>query len=69
MYPGQVVVTLSYNPSYSGYRDQEDRSLKPSGANSLLDPILKYLSQKNQKRAGRVSPDKGPKFTPVIKKK
>jgi hypothetical protein len=32
---------LAYNPSYSGARDQEDRSLKPAGANILPDPILK----------------------------
>jgi hypothetical protein len=28
-------------PSYLGGRDQEDHSLKPAGANSLQDPILK----------------------------
>jgi hypothetical protein len=34
-------VAHTYNPSYLGGRDQEDRSLKPAGANSSGDPILK----------------------------
>jgi hypothetical protein len=34
------------NPSYSGGSDQEDRVLKPAGANSSGDPILKNLSTK-----------------------
>jgi hypothetical protein len=29
----------SYNPSYSGGRDQEDHSLKPAGVNRSSDPI------------------------------
>jgi hypothetical protein len=36
-----VLVAHTYNPSYSGGRDQEDCSLKPSEANSSRDPILK----------------------------
>jgi hypothetical protein len=46
-----VQVAHTCNPSYSGGRDQEDRSLKPAWANSSQDP-----SQKNpsQKRAGGV---------------
>jgi hypothetical protein len=31
----------TYNPSYSGGRDQEDSSLKSDWANSSQDPILK----------------------------
>jgi hypothetical protein len=32
-------VAHAYNPSYSGGRDQEDRGLKPAGANSSRDLI------------------------------
>jgi hypothetical protein len=42
----QALVAHACNPSYSGGRDQEDRSLKPARANSLRDPILKNPSQK-----------------------
>jgi hypothetical protein len=42
--PGTVVSRP--NPSYSGGRDQEDRSSKPAEAKSLSDPILKNPSQK-----------------------
>jgi hypothetical protein len=35
------MVAHACNPSYSGGRDQEDHSLKPSQANSLRDPISK----------------------------
>jgi hypothetical protein len=31
----------TYNPSYSGGRDQEDHGLKPALANSSRDPISK----------------------------
>jgi hypothetical protein len=34
-------VVHTYNPSYSGGRDQEDHSLKPVQANSSWDPISK----------------------------
>jgi hypothetical protein len=34
-------VAHTCNPSYSEDRNQEDRSLKPAQANSLLDPISK----------------------------
>jgi tRNA A22 N-methylase len=37
----QVLVAHTCNPSYTGGRDQEDRSLKPAWANSLRNPILK----------------------------
>jgi hypothetical protein len=38
--------SCAWNPSYSGGRDQEDRSLKSALANSSRDPILKNSSQK-----------------------
>jgi hypothetical protein len=34
-------VAHTFNPSYSGGRDQEDHSLKLSRANSLQDPVSK----------------------------
>jgi hypothetical protein len=34
-------VSHTYNPSYSGGRDQEDHGSKPACANSLRDPISK----------------------------
>jgi hypothetical protein len=39
-------VAYAYNPSYSGGRDQEDRSLKPVWTNSLQNPISQNPSQK-----------------------
>jgi hypothetical protein len=38
---GWAPVAYAYNPSYSGSRDQEDSSSKPTQANSLQDPISK----------------------------
>jgi hypothetical protein len=60
-------VALVYNPSYSGGRDQDYHSLKPVRANSLQDPILKNLSQKNW--AGAVAQGEGPEFKPRYCKK
>jgi hypothetical protein len=40
-----VVVPHTYNPSYSGGRDQ-NHSLKPAWANSLQDPISKKPNTK-----------------------
>jgi hypothetical protein len=37
----QVLVAHTCNPSYTGGRDQEDRSLKLAWTNSLRDPISK----------------------------
>jgi hypothetical protein len=37
---GQAPVTHTCNPSYSGGRNQEDRSSKPAQANGLWKPIL-----------------------------
>jgi hypothetical protein len=39
MQTGQASVAHAYNPSYSGGRDQEDRGLKSTPANSSQDPI------------------------------
>jgi hypothetical protein len=42
----RVPVTHTYNPSYTGGRDQEDHGLKPPWANSLRDPISKIPNTK-----------------------
>jgi hypothetical protein len=39
---------VAYNPSYSGGRDQEDRSLKPAWANSSQNCIKKTLHKKKK---------------------
>jgi hypothetical protein len=62
-----VPVAHAYNPSYSGGRHQEDRSLKPALANSLRDPILKNPITKNW--AGGVAQGEGPEFKPQYCKK
>jgi hypothetical protein len=54
-------VAHAYNPSYSGSRDQEDRSSKPAQADSSRDPISKKTSQK---RAGGAAQGVGPEFKP-----
>jgi hypothetical protein len=59
-------VAHACNPSYSGGRDQEDLSSKPTQANSSQDPILKNPSQK---RTGGVAQSKGPEFKPQYHKK
>jgi hypothetical protein len=50
----------AYNLSYSGGRDQEDCSLKPTWANSSQDPISKKTHHK--KRAGGVAQGIGSVF-------
>jgi hypothetical protein len=45
-------------------RDQEDRSSKPTQANSSKDPILKKKITK-KKRAGGVAQGEGPEFKPI----
>jgi hypothetical protein len=52
-------VAHACNSSYSGGRDQEDHSLKPTWANSSQDPISKIPSQI---RASEVVQGVGPKF-------
>jgi hypothetical protein len=44
------LVAHACNPNYSGGRGQEDRDLRPAGANSSRDPILK----KNHHKKGLV---------------
>jgi hypothetical protein len=44
-----VLVAHTYNPSYSGGRNQEDHSSKPAWANSSRDPIWKYPSHTKKK--------------------
>jgi hypothetical protein len=55
-----VLWTHTCNPSYSGGRDQEDHSSKPTWANSSRDPISKKPNTK--KRAGGVAEGVGPEF-------
>jgi hypothetical protein len=58
---GQAPVAHTCNPSYSGGRDQEDQSSKPTQANSLQDPILKKTHHK-KKRASGMAQGVGPEF-------
>jgi hypothetical protein len=46
----QALVAHACNPSYSGGRDQEDCSWKPTWANSSGEPSLKNHSQKKKVR-------------------
>jgi hypothetical protein len=69
----QIKITMSWaqvakpcNPSYSGGRDQEDRSSKPAWANSSKRPYLKNTHHK--KRAGGVAQSVGPEFKPQYHK-
>jgi hypothetical protein len=39
-----ALMAHTYNPSYSGSRDQDDHSSRPAWANSSRDPILKTLN-------------------------
>jgi hypothetical protein len=48
-------VALSYNPSYSEGRDQEDQSLKPAQANGSWDYLKKKSLHKKKKKMGRVA--------------
>jgi hypothetical protein len=60
------LVAHTYNPSYSGGRDQEDLCSKAAWANSSQDPILK---KPFTKRAGVVAQGIGPEFKPQYLKK
>jgi hypothetical protein len=44
----QAPVAHACNPSYSGGRDQENRSLKPAQANSSWDPIMEIPNTHTQ---------------------
>jgi hypothetical protein len=57
-------VADTYNPSYSGGRDQEDHGSKPVRANSSRDSYLKKKKNSLQKRAGEVVQVVGPGFKP-----
>jgi hypothetical protein len=61
-----ALVAHTYNPSYSGGRDQEDRVQSQPG-----QVVLETLSQKNpsQKRVGRVAQGVGLEFKPQNQKK
>jgi hypothetical protein len=61
-----VLVAHTYNPTYSGGRDQKDH--RQSQTRQI---VLKTLSQKNysQKGASGVTQDVGPKFKPQYQKK
>jgi hypothetical protein len=56
--PSWALVAHTCHPSYSGGRDQEDRSSKPAPVNSLWDPILKIPMTK---KVGRMAQSEGPK--------
>jgi hypothetical protein len=58
-------VAHTYNPSYSGGRDQEDCGLKAAQTNSSGDPVLKNPSQN---RAVGVAQGVGPGFKPQCHK-
>jgi hypothetical protein len=63
----QAWVAHTCNPSYSGGRDQEKRSLKPVQVNNSRDPISKKSFIK--KRAAGVVQDVSPEFKPQYRKK
>jgi hypothetical protein len=52
-------VLVAYNPSYSGDRDQEDHSLKPTQA-KFSRPYLEKTQHK--KRAGGIAQGARPEF-------
>jgi hypothetical protein len=58
---GQVLVTYTCNPSYSGGRDQEDCGLKPAWGIVLKTLFLKNPSHK---RTGGVAQGVGSEFKP-----
>jgi hypothetical protein len=61
----QPPVAHTYNPSYSGGRDQEDCSSKLAPANSSAKPYLKKEKKRkktSQKRAGEVTQGVVPQF-------
>jgi hypothetical protein len=65
-HPSQALVAHSYNPSYSGSRDQEDPCLKPAQANSSQDPISKTPITK---RTGGMAQGEALSSNPSLKKK
>jgi hypothetical protein len=63
---GRALVAHTYNCSYSGDRDQEDRGSKPAQANSSKRPYLEKTLHKN--RAGAVAQGEGLEFKPQFYK-
>jgi hypothetical protein len=63
----QVLMTHTYNPSYSGDRDQEDCDSKLSQANSSQELILKKPLLIS--RAGGVVEGESPEFKPQNQRK
>jgi hypothetical protein len=61
-----MLVAHTYNPSYSGGRDQEDHGSKPAWGNNLRDPILKKHCIKKGWWSGS---SVGPEFNPQHCKK
>jgi hypothetical protein len=58
----QVLVAHTYNPSFSGGRDQEDRGSKPAQTNTSMSPLSRKIP--SQKRAGGVAQGEGPELKP-----
>jgi hypothetical protein len=59
----QAPVAHTYNPSYSGGRDQEDHGSKPVRANSSQHYLEKILHT-HKKKVGRVAQGISPEFKP-----
>jgi hypothetical protein len=62
-----VLVAHTCNPSFSGGRDQEDRSSKPAPGKQFVRPYLK--KNPSQKRTGGMAQGVGPEFKPQYHKK
>jgi hypothetical protein len=60
-------VAHTYNPSYTGGRDQEDHGSKPAWAKLFVRPYLK--KKHSQKRTGGVTQGVGLEFKPQYHKK
>jgi hypothetical protein len=60
-------VAHTYNPSYSGSRDQEDTVRSQLG--QIVHKILSWKKTHHKKGAGGVAQDVGPEFKPAKKKK
>jgi hypothetical protein len=50
-------VAHAYNPSYSGDRNQEDHSSKPTQATSSQDPVLENPTQNRAEEWLNVGPE------------
>jgi hypothetical protein len=63
----QPLMAHTYNPSYSGGRDQGDHGSKPARANRSTRPYLKKTH--HEKRAGGLAQGVGPEFKLKYRKK